>query len=48
MATFTGKELDYIRSQRLARLATADQHGAPHVVPLGLHLTADGRCGTSW
>lgn len=43
MSTFTDNELEYLRSQRLARLATADLHGAPHVVPLGLHLSADGR-----
>ena len=43
MSTFTAKELEYLRSQRLARLATADQRGAPHVVPLALHLSADGR-----
>ena len=43
MSTFTAKELDYLRSQRLARLATADLHGAPHVMPLGLHLSADGQ-----
>ena len=42
MSTFTGKELEYLRSQRLARLATADLQGAPHVVPLGLHVSADG------
>ena len=43
MSTFTAKELEYLRGQRLARLATADQRGAPHVVPLALHLSADGR-----
>ena len=43
MSTFTRKELDYLRSQRLARLATADLHGVPHVMPLGLHLSEDGR-----
>lgn len=43
MSTFTVKELDYLRGQRLGRLATADLQGAPHVVPLGLHISADGR-----
>lgn len=43
MSTFTRKELEYLRGQRLARLATADLRGAPHVVPLGLHVSADGR-----
>jgi len=42
MATFTEKELEYLRSQRLARLATADLHGAPHVVPLGFRVAEDG------
>ncbi len=42
MATFTEKELAYLRSQRLARLATADLHGAPHVVPLGFRVSEDG------
>ncbi len=31
MATFTDKELEYLKSQRLARLATADSNNAPHV-----------------
>jgi pyridoxamine 5'-phosphate oxidase family protein len=42
MAIFTGKELEYLRSQRLARLATADLQGAPHVVPLGFRVAEDG------
>lgn len=42
MATFTDKELDYLKSQRLARLATADAKGAPHVVPVGFRLSDDG------
>ena len=42
MATFTEKELEYLRSQRLARLATADLHGAPHVVPLRFRVAEDG------
>jgi pyridoxamine 5'-phosphate oxidase family protein len=42
MATFTEKELEYLRSQRLARLATADLRGAPHVVPLGFRVAEDG------
>jgi PPOX class probable F420-dependent enzyme len=29
-----GKELAFIRSQRLARVATADKHGEPHNVPI--------------
>jgi pyridoxamine 5'-phosphate oxidase family protein len=42
MATFTEKELEYLRSQRLARLATADLRGEPHVVPLGFRVSEDG------
>jgi pyridoxamine 5'-phosphate oxidase family protein len=41
MATFTEKELEYLRGQRLARLATADIRGAPHVVPLGFRVAED-------
>jgi pyridoxamine 5'-phosphate oxidase family protein len=41
MATFNDKELDYLRSQRLARLATADSSGAPHVVPVGFRVSED-------
>lgn len=42
MATFSNKELEYLRGQRLARLATADAKGAPHVVPVGFRLSDDG------
>ena len=42
MATFTDKELEYLKSQRLARLATADSNNAPHVVPVGFRLAEDG------
>src|ERR1700751_553746 len=42
MAAFTEKELEYLRSQRLARLATADLKGGPHVVPLGFRVSEDG------
>jgi pyridoxamine 5'-phosphate oxidase family protein len=42
MAAFTERELEYLRSQRLARLATADLKGAPHVVPLGFRVSEDG------
>ncbi len=42
MATFTDKELEYLESQRLARLATADSNNAPHVVPVGFRLAEDG------
>jgi pyridoxamine 5'-phosphate oxidase family protein len=42
MATFTDNELEYLKGQRLARLATADSNGAPHVVPVGFRLAEDG------
>jgi Pyridoxamine 5'-phosphate oxidase len=38
VATFTDKELEYLKGQRLARLATADSNNAPHVVPVGFRL----------
>ena len=41
MATFTDNELAYLKSQRLARLATADAKGAPHVVPVDFRLSED-------
>jgi pyridoxamine 5'-phosphate oxidase family protein len=34
ITTLTGAELDYLRDQRLGRLATVDGGGAPHVVPV--------------
>ena len=42
MAVFSDTELEYLRSQRLARIATADASGRPHVVPVGFRLSADG------
>jgi pyridoxamine 5'-phosphate oxidase family protein len=42
MGTFSNKELEYLKGQRLARLATADTTGAPHVVPVGFRLSDDG------
>lgn len=41
-ATFSDKELDYLQGQRLARLATADTAGSPHVVPVGFRVSQDG------
>jgi PPOX class F420-dependent enzyme/OxyR family protein len=35
MSIFTKNELDYMREQKLGRLATADRDGNPHVVPVG-------------
>jgi pyridoxamine 5'-phosphate oxidase family protein len=34
MSHFSVKELAYLQSQRLARLATLGKDGAPHVIPL--------------
>ena len=42
MATFNDKELQYLRGQRLGRLATADAGGSPHVVPVGFRVSKDG------
>jgi pyridoxamine 5'-phosphate oxidase family protein len=40
MSTFTGKDTDYLRSQRLGRLALVGG-GAPHIVPVGFGLDPD-------
>jgi PPOX class probable F420-dependent enzyme len=40
-ATFTPAQLDYLRVRRVARLATADVDGAPHLLPLCFVATAD-------
>jgi len=37
MSVFTGKEVEYLRSQKLGRLATVDADGELHVVPVGFH-----------
>jgi pyridoxamine 5'-phosphate oxidase family protein len=42
MATFNDKELEYLRGQRLGRLATVDAGGSPHVVPVGFRVSEDG------
>ncbi len=34
MSVFTPGEIEYLKSQTLARLATADDKGQPHVVPV--------------
>lgn len=43
VATFTDKEVEYLRGQRLGRLATVGGDGSPHVVPVGFRLAADGK-----
>jgi pyridoxamine 5'-phosphate oxidase family protein len=42
MGTFTEKELGYLGGQLLARLATVNAQGAPHVVPVGFRVSEDG------
>ena len=42
MGVFSDKELEYLKGQRLARLATSDAKGAPHVVPVGFRVSEDG------
>src|SRR5579884_2194097 len=32
--TLTGDEANFVRRQRVARLATADEHGSPHLIPV--------------
>ena len=34
MSIFSEKEIDYLQSQRIGRLATVSPEGEPHVVPL--------------
>ncbi len=42
MSTLTEKEIEYLRGQRLARVATVGGDGAPHVVPVGFRLAPSG------
>ena len=41
MSAFTDSELEYLRSQGLARLATVGPDGQPHVVPVTFIFNAD-------
>src|SRR5258708_26321990 len=41
MSVFTDKELTYLQSQRLARLATVRPEGAPQIAPVGFRYNAD-------
>jgi pyridoxamine 5'-phosphate oxidase family protein len=41
MSPFTDKEIEYLRGQRLGRLATVSPNGSPHVVPIGFRLDAE-------
>lgn len=40
MSAFTEKEIEYLKEQRLGRLATVDAEGRPHVVPVGFRYNA--------
>ena len=41
MSTFTEKEIEYLRGQRLGRVATTRSDGEPHIVPVGFRLDAE-------
>ena len=41
MSAFTSKEIAYLESQRLGRLATVNPAGEPHVVPVTFRYNAD-------
>ena len=41
MSNFTPAEIEYLKSQRLGRLATVNAAGEPHVVPVGFRYNAE-------
>ena len=41
MSNFTSAEIEYLRSQRLGRLATVNSAGEPHVVPVSFRYNAE-------
>lgn len=41
MSRFTSAEIEYLQSQRLGRLATVNEHGDLHVVPVGFRYNPD-------
>lgn len=41
MSVFTDKELEYIASQKLGRLATINQHGHPQNAPVGFRYNPE-------
>jgi pyridoxamine 5'-phosphate oxidase family protein len=41
VSVFTAAELDYLRSGKLARIATVGPDGQPHVVPVTFHFNED-------
>jgi len=43
MSPFTDKEVQYLRGQRLGRMATAASNGAPHIVPVGFRVDPESQ-----
>jgi pyridoxamine 5'-phosphate oxidase family protein len=41
MSNFTPAEIEYLQSQRLGRVATVNEKGDPHVVPVGFRYNAE-------
>ena len=41
MSVFTPTEIDYLKDQRLGRLATVGLDGGPHVVPVGFRYNPE-------
>src|SRR5919197_6539198 len=41
MSAFTPEEINYLKSQRIGRLATVGADGQPHVVPVGFRYNPD-------
>src|ERR1700730_12775939 len=41
MSAFTDNEIEYLKSQRLGRLATVRPEGTPQIAPVGIHHTAE-------
>jgi pyridoxamine 5'-phosphate oxidase family protein len=41
MSRFTEKEIEYLRGQRLGRVATSGTGGAPHVAPVGFRFNTE-------
>ena len=42
-STFTDAEIEYLNSQPLGRIATADADGRPHVMPVGVFYDAEAQ-----
>ena len=41
MSHFTAKEIEYLTTQRLGRLATVNAKGQPQIAPVGFHYNPD-------